>query len=155
MQVLSFHECLESGEARGGTLSTGKILPGTNSELSFCPSTHGSPCLSYRQDVAPSELLCKPFPQTGQGSLWRWGEALLLLHTHTRNEEPAENYGQMAIVCSHCSLPSTLGTHILVWKKKNLDEAYLSNDKWQRIEQNSCVSPGDDQHTFLNRCFWF
>lgn len=109
-----------SRRSQGSTLSTGKILPGTNSEFSFCPSTHGSSCHSYRQDVALSELLCKLFSQNGQGPLWRWGEALLLLHTHTRNEETAENYRQMAIVCSHCSLPSTLGTHILVWKRKKI-----------------------------------
>lgn len=107
-----------SQEKPEGALSPLTTSCQEQTEFSFCPIPHGSPCLSYRQDCAPSELLCKPFPQNGQGPLWRWGEALLLLHTHTRNEETAENYGQMAIVCSHCSLPSTLGTHILVWEKK-------------------------------------
>lgn len=61
-----------SQEKRGGhSLSTGKIVPGTNPEFAFCPSTHGSLCPGYKQDVAPSELLCKPFPQNAQGPPWR------------------------------------------------------------------------------------
>lgn len=131
----SSHQHLDPARASGALSAEARPCQGQILNLATAPPSTAVPALARGRTL---HLLSSC---ASQGPPWGQWEALQLLDTHTKSEETAKNYRQLAIVCSHYSLPSALGIHTLVWKSLKKKKKFWINHIWLMINDKEQSKP--------------